>query len=48
VKKFANLHDVVLEGVRKYTQEVKDLEFPSKKESFELAFDEKEKLGVKG
>ena len=47
VKRFANLHDVVLEGVRKYTQEVKDLEFPSKKESFELAIDEKEKLGVK-
>ena len=47
VKKFANLHDVVLEGVRKYSKEVKDLEFPSKKESFELAIDEKEKLGVK-
>lgn len=48
VKKFANLHDVVLEGVRKYSQEVKDLEFPSKKESFELKSDEKEKLGIKG
>ena len=47
VKKFANLHDIVLEGVRKYSKEVKDLYFPSKKESFELANDEKEKLGVK-
>ena len=44
VKKFANLHDVVLEGVRKYSKEVKDLEFPSKKESFELNENEKEKL----
>lgn len=48
VKKFANLHDVVYEGVRKYVQEVKDQEFPSKKESFELNKDEKEKLGIKG
>ncbi|MBE7710687.1 MAG: 3-methyl-2-oxobutanoate hydroxymethyltransferase [Cyanobacteria bacterium SIG31] len=48
VKKFANLHDVVLDGVRKYTQEVKNLEFPSKKESFELTENEKEKLCVKG
>ena len=48
VKKFANLHDVVLEGVRRYSKEVKDLEFPSKKESFELSEDEKEKLCVKG
>ena len=46
VKKFANLHDVMLDGVRKYSQEVKDLEFPSKKESFELAFEEKERLEV--
>lgn len=44
VKKFANLHDVVLDGIRKYSQEVKDLEFPSKKESFELNEDEKCKL----
>lgn len=44
VKKFANLHDVVLEGVRKYSKEVKDLDFPSKKESFELSEDEKCKL----
>lgn len=46
VKKFANLHDIVLDGVRKYSQEVKNLEFPSKKESFELSDNEKEKLNV--
>ncbi len=46
VKKFANLHDVMLEGVKKYSKEVKDLEFPSKKESFELNDNEKEKLNV--
>lgn len=46
VKKFANLHDVMLEGVKRYSQEVKDLEFPSKKESFELSDNEKEKLNV--
>lgn len=44
VKKFANLHEIMLEGVRKYSIEVKNLEFPSKKESFELNEDEKEKL----
>ena len=48
VKKCANLHDVVLEGVRKYSKEVKDLEFPSKKESFELDENEKDKLCIKG
>ena len=48
VKKFANLHDIVFEGVRKYSKEVKDLEFPSKKESFELNENEKDKLCVKG
>lgn len=44
VKKFANLHDVVLDGVRQYAKEVKDELFPSKKESFELAESEKEHL----
>ena len=44
VKRFANLHETVLEGVMKYSKEVKDLEFPSKKESFELNESEKEKL----
>lgn len=47
VKKFANLHDIVLEGVRKYSKEVKDEEFPSKKESFELAESEKNLLTIK-
>ena len=47
VKKFANLHEIMLEGVRKYSIEVKDLEFPSKKESFELSEDEKEKLEIR-
>ena len=47
IKKFANLHDIVLEGVRKYSKEVKDLEFPSKNESFELSEDEREKLCIK-
>ena len=46
IKKFANLHDTMFEGVRKYVNEVKNCEFPSKKESFELSEDEKEKLGV--
>lgn len=46
VKRFANLHDTVLEGVRRYSKEVKDCEFPSKKESFELSEGEKEKLYV--
>ena len=47
VKKYANLHDVMLESVRKYSKEVKDLEFPSKKESFELNENEREKLSIK-
>ncbi|MBO5738587.1 3-methyl-2-oxobutanoate hydroxymethyltransferase [bacterium] len=48
VKKFANLHNIMLEGVKKYSKEVKDCEFPSNKESFELNENEKEKLGVRG
>ena len=48
VKKFADLHDIMLEGVKKYSQEVKSLNFPSQKESFELDENEKEKLGVRG
>ena len=47
VKKFANLHEIMTEAIRFYSKEVKDCEFPSKKESFELNEDEKEKLGVK-
>lgn len=48
VKKFANLHSIMLDSARKYLQEVKDLEFPSQKESFEMNENEKEKLYVKG
>lgn len=44
VKRFANLHDLVLEGVQKYSKEVKDGLFPSEKESFELKKEEREKL----
>ena len=48
VKKFADIHDIMLNGVRNYSKEVKDLEFPSKKESFELNENEKLKICVKG
>lgn len=44
VKKYANLHDIMHDGVQKYLKEVKSLEFPSKKESFELNESEKIKL----
>ena len=44
VKKYTNLHDIMFDSFKKYYQEVKDLEFPSKKESFELNEAEKEKL----
>lgn len=44
VKKFVNLHDTVLEGVSRYSKEVKDGIFPSKKESFDLSEEEKGKL----
>ena len=47
VKKFANLHDVVLNGVMEYSTEVKNGLFPSEKESFILKVEEREKLGVK-
>ena len=48
VKKFANLHDVVLNGVMEYSTEVKNGLFPSEKESFVLQIEEREKLGVNG
>ena len=48
VKRFANLHDVMLNGVSEYLSDVKNGLFPSEKESFELAFAEKEKLCIKG
>lgn len=44
VKKYANLHDEILKGVQTYKQEVKNMIFPSEKESFELNQEEKEKL----
>ena len=44
VKKYANLHDTVLEGVTNYIKEVKNEEFPSEKQSFELSESEREKL----
>lgn len=44
VKRFANLHETMLDGAITYIREVKDKEFPSEKESFELAEEEKEKL----
>ena len=44
VKKYANLHDEILNGVLTYKQEVKNNIFPSEKESFELNQEEKAKL----
>ena len=46
VKKFANLHDVVLNGVMEYSTEVKNGLFPSEKESFVLQIEEREKLNA--
>jgi 3-methyl-2-oxobutanoate hydroxymethyltransferase len=47
VKKYANLHDEILNGVQKYKQEVKEGIFPSDKESFKLDKEEKNKLSLK-
>ena len=47
VKKYANLHETVVEGAKNYISEVKSGIFPSEKESFTLDNNEKEKLGVK-
>ena len=44
IKKYANVHDVVLSGVNAYKTEVKEGTFPSEKESFELDKEEKSKL----
>ena len=44
VKKYANLHDVVLHTAEMYKREVKEDIFPSEKESFELNKEEKAKL----
>ena len=46
VKRFANLHDTVLDAARNYAIEVKDCLFPSEKESFELSGEEREKLNA--
>lgn len=44
VKKYVNLHDIVLGGVTNYIEEVKNENFPSEKQSFELSEAEREKL----
>ena len=44
VKKYADLHKVVLESVSNYKEEVKTQAFPSKNESFELNPEEQMKL----
>ena len=46
IKKFVNIHDILLEGVRKYSDEVKSKIFPSDNESFELKTEERIKLNV--
>ena len=44
VKKYANLHDIVLDGISEYKKEVKNQTFPTEKESFVLDLKEKEIL----
>ena len=44
VKKYANISDIMINAVTKYKNEVKNLEFPSTDESFELNSQEKAKL----
>lgn len=44
VKKYTDLHDIVLNAVEEYTAEVKNELFPSEKESFQL--EEKEKVKI--
>ena len=46
IKKFVNIHDILLEGVRTYSDEVKSKIFPSDNESFELKTEERVKLNV--
>ena len=46
VKKFANLHDVMLDGVSEYLSEVKNGLFPSERESFGLKVEERDKLNA--
>ena len=47
IKKYANLNEEILKGVETYKQEVKNMIFPSTKESFELNQEEKNKLTTK-
>jgi 3-methyl-2-oxobutanoate hydroxymethyltransferase len=44
VKKFADLHESIFDGVTKYSQEVKNCVFPSEKQSFMLNEDERIRL----
>ncbi len=46
IKKFANVHDIVYEGVNSYIKEVKEGLFPSEKEAFSLTEEEREKLNA--
>ena len=46
VKKYVNLHEIVLEAAKKYSKEVKEKVFPSVKESFSLDENERGKLGT--
>ena len=46
VKKYANLHDIIYNAADKYLSEVKEGIFPSKKQSFELNTEEREKLNA--
>ncbi len=44
VKKYANIHEDMIKGVEEYKKDVKELFFPSEKESFTLSSEEKLKL----
>ena len=46
VKKYANLHEIILSSARHYKSDVKNEIFPSLEESFELNKSEKEKLAT--
>lgn len=44
IKRYANMHDILMNSVEMYKREVKEEIFPSEKESFELDTEEKKKL----
>ena len=46
IKKYLNLHDYILEGIKRYSSEVKNGLFPSSKEIFEISDEEREKLNA--